>query len=171
MRSFLLALPLAAAIILAACSEEDAGMPPPPLTLAADATGHYCGMLLSEHTGPKGQILLGSGKPVWFTSVRDTFTFLQLPEEPKDVAGIYVSDMGAAPSWENPGDDNWIAAADALYVIESDRAGGMGGAEAVPFGKQDAAAAFVAAHGGKIVDFAAAQSAVATGAADSASQP
>lgn len=165
MRSFLLALPLAVALILAACSKEDAAAPS-PLTLASDATGHYCGMLLSEHTGPKGQILLSGGKPVWFTSVRDTFTFLRLPEEPKDVAAVYVSDMGAAPSWEKPGDDNWIAAAEAVYVIESDREGGMGGAEAVPFGKQDAAAAFVAAHGGKIVDFAAAQAALAAGAAN-----
>jgi copper chaperone NosL len=88
---------------------------------------------------------------VWFTSVRDTLTFLVLPEEPKDIAGVYVSDMGKAPSWEKPGDSNWILADTAIYVIDSDQVGGMGGAEAVPFGEEAAAKSFIEEHGGRIV--------------------
>ena len=138
--------------VLAGCGKEETAAVPPPVATAADATGHYCGMLLAEHSGPKGQILLKSGSdPVWFTSVRDTFTFLALPEEPKDVAAVYVSDMGKAPSWEKPGDTNWILADRAVYVIDSDQEGGMGGAEAVPFGDEAAAKSFVAQHGGKII--------------------
>jgi copper chaperone NosL len=142
-----------AALILlsAACSEEEKAVPPPQ-AITSDAIGYYCGMMLAEHAGPKGQVLLESGKsPVWFSSVRDTFTFLRLPEEPKDVAAVYVSDMAKAPSWDRPGAENWIAAADAVFVVGSDQQGGMGGVEAVPFSAKDAATAFVAEHGGRVV--------------------
>lgn len=141
----------AALAIVAGCSKEDARVVPPAHALTADATGHYCGMLLAEHAGPKGQILLaGEDAPVWFTSVRDTLTFLSLPEEAKNVAAVYVSDMAKAASWEQPGDDNWILADTAFFVIESDRQGGMGGAEAVPFSTEAAAQAFIKQYRGRI---------------------
>lgn len=153
---------LGVALLTPGCFKEEASSVPPPQAIAMDSTGYYCGMLLSEHAGPKGQILLQSGKtPVWFSSVRDTFTFLRLPEEPKDIAAIYVSDMAKAPSWEHPGERNWIIAADAVFVVGSDREGGMGGAEAVPFSARAAADAFVAEHGGSIVGFEEAKSALA----------
>ncbi len=151
---FLRAFAVAMAVMLSACSEEPGAGAPAPVATTPDASGHYCGMLLAEHAGPKGQILLKSAdQPVWFTSVRDTFTFLELPEEPKDIAAVYVSDMGKAPSWEKPGDDNWILAQKAVYVVESDRVGGMGGAEAVPFGEEASAKAFIEEHGGRVVPF------------------
>ena len=150
----LFGIAVAFTLMLTACSEEPGGNAPPPVAMTPDATGHYCGMLLAEHTGPKGQIFLKSAdQPVWFTSVRDTFTFLALPEEPKDIAAVYVSDMGKAPSWDKPGDSNWILAEKAVYVVESDRVGGMGGAEAVPFGEDASAKTFVEAHGGRVVPF------------------
>jgi copper chaperone NosL len=90
---------------------------------------------------------------VWFSSVRDTFTFLQLPEEPKDIAAVYVSDMAKAPTWEKPGFDNWILAKEAFFVVDSDRQGSMGGAEAVPFSSEAAAQAFVREHEGRILGF------------------
>jgi copper chaperone NosL len=153
-------LGLAALLVLTACSKEEAAAPAPQ-AMTADATGYYCGMLLTEHGGPKGQILLrGTDTPVWFSSVRDTINFLRLPEEPKDIGAIYVSDMAKAPSWEEPGAENWIAAADATYVIGSDRQGAMGGAEAVPFGAKEAASAFAAQHGGKVVSFEEARAAL-----------
>ena len=140
--------------ILAGCSKETSQVVPPAHTLTADATGHYCGMLLAEHAGPKGQILLaGQDTPVWFTSVRDALTFLALPEEAKNVAAVYVSDMAEAPNWEQPGADNWVLAADAYFVIESDRQGGMGGAEAVPFSTEAAAQVFIRQYHGRIVRF------------------
>ena len=143
---------IAAIVVVAGCSKEDARVLPAAHTLTADATGHYCGMLLSEHAGPKGQILLeGQDTPVWFSSVRDTLTFLNLPEEAKNIAAIYVSDMAKATSWEQPGADNWVLAADALFVIGSDRQGGMGGEEAVPFSTEAAAQAFIKQYHGRIV--------------------
>jgi copper chaperone NosL len=153
---------LALAVAAGACSKDEADSIPPPHALAGDATGHYCGMLLAEHPGPKGQILLKSaGSPVWFSSVRDTLTFLVLPEEPKDVAAVYVSDMAKAPAWDDPGDGNWVPAATAFFVVGSDRQGGMGGAEAVPFSTEEAAQAFIRDHRGRVVGFDEAKTLVA----------
>jgi copper chaperone NosL len=83
--------------------------------------------------------------------VRDTLTFLNLPEEPKTIAAVYVSDMAKAASWEQPGADNWTLAGDAFFVVGSSRQGGMGGTEAVPFSTEPAAQAFVQQYGGRIV--------------------
>jgi copper chaperone NosL len=159
-------LGLALLLVLAACSKEEAAMPAPQ-AMTADATGYYCGMLLNEHGGPKGQILVrGTKSPFWFSSVRDTMNFLRLPEEPKDIGAVYVSDMAKAPSWDKPGELNWIAAADAVYVVGSNQQGGMGGAEAIPFGARQAAAAFAAEHGGKVVSFEEARAALADAAGE-----
>ena len=56
-----------------------------------------------------------------------------LPEEPKDIRAIYVSDMAKAPNWDKPGANNWVDAKQASFVIGSRMQGGMGGDEAVPF--------------------------------------
>lgn len=141
-----------ALLALAACKEE--AEPPAPHTLTDAAVGRYCGMMLTEHDGPKGQILLeGIDEPVWFSSARDALAFTFLPEEPKDIAAIYVSDMGAATTWADPGADNWTDARAASFVIGSTAQGGMGGAEAVPFADPAKAAAFAAEHGGEVVAF------------------
>lgn len=142
-----------ALLLLAGCSEEEAAVPP-PRALRGEEVGHYCGMLLVEHAGPKGQILVKSEEhPFWFSSVRDTLTFLRLPEEPKDIAAVYVSDMAKAPSWEEPGAANWIRAEHAFFVVGSKRQGGMGGPEAVPFSDEGAAQDFAAAYGGQVMSY------------------
>jgi copper chaperone NosL len=145
---------LAAVIVLTGCNQEAANAPPPPVALNADAMGVFCGMNLMEHPGPKGQIITGSRiDPFWFSSVRDTVAFTLMPDQPRDIRAIYVSDMGRAPSWDAPGETNWIDARKALFVIESRVQGGMGAAEAVPFGERAAADAFVVSHGGRVVTF------------------
>lgn len=141
---------------LVGCKEETVGAPPPPHQLTAEAIGYYCGMNLIEHGGPKGQILLSSrADPLWFSSARDTVAFTLLPEEPKDIRAIYVSDMSRAPSWENPGPNNWVDARAAFFVIGSRLRGGMGAAETVPFSNRAAADKFAAEQGGRVVTFGA----------------
>jgi copper chaperone NosL len=142
-------------LALGACDDkQEAAAPPPPEALTASAIGHYCGMNVLEHPGPKGQILLESRlDPVWFSSARDTLAFTMLAEEPKDIGAIYVSDMAHAPSWENPGAENWVDARRAFYVIGSNRQGGMGAPEAVPFSDRVAAERLAVAHGGRVVAF------------------
>jgi copper chaperone NosL len=147
-----LAFAFLVAVALAGCQKE--AELPLPQKMTAEAIGHYCGMNLLEHPGPKGQIFAASLiEPVWFSSVRDTIAFTMLPDEPKDIQAIYVSDMGKAPSWDKPGADNWVEARKALFVIGSRLKGGMGGDEVVPFSDQAAAVKFVAENGGRIVTF------------------
>jgi len=135
-----------------ACEKQSAIATPEPHTLTRDASGYYCLMTVVYHKGPKGQIIMSDGKVNWFTSVRDTIAFTLLPEEPKNIAAIYVNDMSDA-SWDNPGDDNWIDAHSAWYVTGSKLVGGMGAAEAVPFSSRDSAQAFIHKHGGKVYAF------------------
>jgi len=147
-------LALAVLVALTACGDEQASAPPAPAELTRGAVGHYCGMIVEDHDGPKGQIHLESrDEPLWFTSVRDTIAFTMLPEEPDDITAIYVHDIGTAESWDHPSYDTWINAIKAFYVIGSSRRGGMGAPEPVPFSDRDAAAAFSAEYGGEIVTF------------------
>ena len=139
-------------LMFSACEKAASIAPPPmPAEVTAEATGHYCGMLLADHEGPKGQIFLtSSADPIWFSSVRDTISFLRLPEEAKDVAAVFVNDMGKAKNWQQPEAGAWVDANNAWFVLESNMQGGMGAPEAVPFGEKPAAEAFVAEHGGKL---------------------
>ena len=139
--------------LVAACDDADEP-PPPPAELTRDAVGHYDRMVVLDHAGPKAQIHLESqDEPIWFSSVRDAFAFAMLPEEPRDIVAIYVSDMGRAASWDDPGPGTWIEARQARFVIGSRKRGGMGAEEPVPFGEAAAAEAFAAEHGGEVVAF------------------
>lgn len=137
------------ASLLSGCSGAGPAEPPPPISLNDEATGHYCMMGLFEHEGPKAQVhVVGFDEPIWFTQIRDAITYLRSAEETAEVLAVYVSDMGSAVSWAEPGADNWVDANQASFVIDSQRVGSMGSPEAVPFATQEAAAEFVAEHGG-----------------------
>jgi copper chaperone NosL len=153
MRFLAIAGVLIGMLTLGACNEQKtAEAPPPAHELTASAIGHYCGMNVLEHTGPKGQIILASRpEPVWFSSARDAVSFTMLPEEPKDIRAVYVSDMARAPSWEEPGAMNWVDAKQAFFVIDSRMKGGMGAPEAVPFSDRAVAEKFAAENGGQVV--------------------
>jgi copper chaperone NosL len=114
-------------------------------------------MLLAEHPGPKGQILLrgAEDRPVWFSSARDAIAFVHLAEEPRAIRAIYVSDMTKAEDWDDPGATNWVEARRAHFVIGSSRRGGMGAEEAVPFSDRATAERFAALHGGRVLAFGA----------------
>ncbi|HSN33064.1 MAG TPA: nitrous oxide reductase accessory protein NosL [Ideonella sp.] len=156
-RTGVLGAALLALMIAGGCDGKPtaAAPPPAPVEVQADSTGHYCGMLLADHEGPKGQIHLASRKEtVWFSSVRDTIAFTRLPDEPRDITAIYVNDMGRAKNWAQPEPGTWIDARQAWYVIDSDRRGGMGAPEAVPFSDQAAAEAFRGRYHGRVVRLA-----------------
>jgi copper chaperone NosL len=149
-----LALLLIIAAALGGCGPKTAATTPPPFPLTQQATGHYCGMNLLEHKGPKGQIILASqAEPIWFSSARDAFSFTMLQDEPKDIRAVYVSDMGKAPSWDNPGASNWVEARKAFFVIDSTKQGGMGAPETVPFSDRASADKFATEYGGRVVTF------------------
>ncbi len=154
MRRLALAAPLLAFALVACGEDEGAGLPP-PVTMTAEAVGHYCQMNLLEHPGPKAQVHLdGVLHPIFFSQVRDAVAYERMPEQSHAIVAIYVSDMARAASWDDPGADNWVLAGDAHYVVGSDRTGGMGAGELVPFSDAEAAAAFAATHGGDVVALA-----------------
>lgn len=143
------------ALVLAGCQEEQRQVAAvSPQEPGPDAVGYYCGMIVTNHTGPKGQIFLkGREQPLWFSSVREALSFTMLPEEPKAIAAIFVNDMGRAGSWDRPEPGFWVEARSAIYVAGSGRRGGMRAAEVVPFGDRAAAERFRAEHGGTIYAF------------------
>jgi copper chaperone NosL len=129
---------------------------PLPVAMNADSTGYFCQMNILEHPGPKAQIHLASfpGSPLFFSQVSDAVAYLKMPEQADAVTATYVSDMGAAVSWANPGETNWIAADKALFVVGSSAKGGMDAPEIVPFGDAAQARAFAARNGGAVYPFA-----------------
>lgn len=151
------AVAILAAITLAGCSGEDKALAVAPVAQAItiESVGHYCGMNLVEHAGPKGQIFVnGRENPVWFTAIKQVFAYTILPDEPKGIAAIYVHDMGQATNWDQPEDGIWIDARKAFYVIESQFIGGMGADDALPFGDEAKANEFAQKHGGRVLGFA-----------------
>ncbi|MEH6580885.1 MAG: nitrous oxide reductase accessory protein NosL [Halioglobus sp.] len=139
--------------LLLACGETVSVAVPSPRELSRDAIGYFCQMTVVEHMGPKGQIILRDrDEPLWFTSVRDAIAFTAMPGEPRNIAALYVTDIGLA-SWDNPEAGTWVDGHKAWYVVDSDRTGGMGAPEFVPFGKKEDADRFVTQYGGEIVSF------------------
>ena len=141
-----------AVTVLAGCQDQQLASVPQAVKMTEEALGHYCQMSLAEHEGPKAQIHLAKHEhPIWFSQVRDAIAFTRLPEETDEVSAIYVSDMGKADSWANPGIDNWVDAAKAWFVIGSNLNGGMGAPEAIPFGDEAGARIFAKQNGGDVV--------------------
>ncbi|WP_425040481.1 nitrous oxide reductase accessory protein NosL [Primorskyibacter sp. S187A] len=138
-----------ALVVLCACKEEIATLPE-PVSMTEDAIAHYCMMNIAEHPGPKAQIFLdGFPDPIFFAQVRDAFTYLASAEQDGYIAAVYVSNMADVP-WSTPGADNWMLSGGAWYVVGSERMGGMGVPEIVPFASQSAAQSFAESFGGEI---------------------
>jgi copper chaperone NosL len=151
----LLAVVLLTAAVTACDGPEGSAELPPPAEYTGEAIGYFCGMLLAEHGGPKGQVHLRSREaPLWFSSVRDTVAFTLLEGEPKDVRVIYVNDMGRAKDWEAPEAGTWVEIGSAWFVIGSRRMGGMGLPEVIPFGAPGSAESHVGEYGGRVVRLA-----------------
>jgi len=146
---------LIAIMAVTSCGKNDTARMPVAQELTRDAIGYYCMMTVVEHQGPKGQIILSDrDEPLWFTSVRDTLAFTVLPGEPKNIAAIYVTDIGRA-SWDSPEPGTWVDARKAWFVIGSDASGGMGAPELVPFGTRADATKFIGEHGGEVFEYSA----------------
>lgn len=166
MRALTTCLTLLGCLLLAACSDE------PTRNYTAEepsreATGFYCGMLITEHQGPKGQIQLDNPLPrLWFSSVRDALTYAaQEVANDGEIAGFWVNDMSKG-TWEKPAPGSWVDARKAFFVIGSNKASGMGGGEAVPFGERSQADAFAKINGGHVVDYQTARQEITTSTGD-----
>lgn len=140
------------AAFLAGCWQDEAAAPPAPVDLTADAVSHFCQMTVLEHGGPKGQIHLeGYSQPLFFAQVRDIIAYLKAPERDARIIAVYVTDTGLLTDWNGAGTGDWIAAADARFVVGSGIAGGMGAPEIIPFADVAMAQSFARDHGGTAV--------------------
>lgn len=154
--TWLRCLVLLATLVPLACDDSASPRKPAAQELTSDAVAEFCGMSLQEHGGPKAQVFVkGRAAPYWFASVHDMFAFTLLPEEPRGITAIYVNDMGRVRKWERPESGTWIDAHKAVFVIGSNQRSGMDEAEAVPFGDEASAQAFIARKGGRVVRFSA----------------
>ncbi|MCF6302669.1 MAG: nitrous oxide reductase accessory protein NosL [Devosiaceae bacterium] len=139
-------------VLLSACQDGGVTEKPTPVELTPEAAGHYCQMIILEHVGPKAQVhLAGFAAPLWFSQVRDGIAYLKSPEQSAKIVALYVNDMGVAPSWEKPGQNNWIDANEAYFVVGSDATGGMGAPEIVPFSQVEKAQEFADERGGEVL--------------------
>ncbi len=145
---------LCCAVALAGCQTDSKSGTPSPAAFNPNATAHFCGMAVGEHAGPKGQIWVADeSEPVWFSSVRSALAFTSLPEEPKDIRAIYVTDMAKAADWDKAATAGWVDARQAFFVVGADVSGGMGESELIPFSDQGAADDYIRRHGGHVERF------------------
>lgn len=151
-RYFIIAGLLAAALMLAGCGESTPEALADAEPIASGDACHVCGMTIADHPGPKAEAFMSAdAQALKFCSTAELFTFLRQPENESQFSHAYVHDMGAT-DWENPADEAFIRAGDAVYVIGHDRRGSMGHTLA-PFADKNAAEAFIEDHGGETIAF------------------
>ena len=139
---------LAAAALLAGCSQAvlNASAQEPQ----ADTACALDGMVLKDFPGPKAQVHYSEGKADYYCDLMELFAAVLKPEHKRQVAGIFVQDMGKA-DWAKP-EGHWIAAKGALFVVGSKRRGSMGPTFG-SFARTEDAVAFAKQEGGRVVNF------------------
>ncbi|KGJ87869.1 nitrous oxide reductase accessory protein NosL [Thalassotalea sp. ND16A] len=149
-----LLLPLISLTFLISCSEQQQQQ----VVLQAQAIEssdecHLCGMLISNFSGPKGELYRKdrAEKIHKFCSTRDMFSFYLDPENKRNVTSIYVHDMSKMP-WDEPNDGYFIDARVAWFVTGSSKTGAMGKTLA-SFSKESDANAFAEEFGGDVLAF------------------
>lgn len=147
-----LLLTLLAVLLLPGCGDSDPETLAAPVPIEAGDSCHVCGMLISEHPGPKGEAFLDrQGEALKFCSTLELFTFLKQPENETRLSHAYVHDIGVT-TWDTPADEAFVRASEATYVVGHDRRGAMGHTLA-SFAEQADAEAFREAHGGELVAY------------------
>jgi copper chaperone NosL len=140
-------------LFLLACSgASDNVAKPTPIKLGDDEVGYYMQMIVADHAGPKAQLWLSDQrKPLWFVDVRDAILFKRTPEEADNITAIYAHDMSKNTDYHRV-KDIWVDIDEAFFVIESNRKGGMGMPETIPFSDSASANEFATKHGGKVIN-------------------
>lgn len=170
-RGFLLTGSAVGAELLAGCSsgESNGGAPPDPIPLAANRECDVCGMVISEHPGPNGQIFYREHSPEnhdaparfdstkaclfpyyfeheqrgWTAEVVYVTDYSTVDYEISDIEGrTYIETATSAETFSN--------AEDVVFVVGSDVHGAMG-PDFIPFSDEDDGASFTDEFGGRTV--------------------
>lgn len=150
---------LLSGLLLLSCSKNEEGGQTLHEAVAIESSDecHLCGMLISNFSGPKGELFRRGitetdGNSVKkFCSTRDMFSFYLDPENKRNVTTLLVHDMSKSP-WDTPNDGYFIDAKKAWFVSGSSKTGAMGGTLA-SFSKQADAQRFSDEFGGKVLSF------------------
>lgn len=146
--------------LLFSCSKNEEGAQSLHEAVAIESSDecHLCGMLISNFSGPKGELFRkgiteADGNSVKkFCSTRDMFSFYLDPENKRNVTTMLVHDMSKSP-WDTPNDAYFIDARNAWFVAGSSKTGAMGKTLA-SFSMQTQAQEFAEEFGGKVLSFA-----------------
>jgi copper chaperone NosL len=147
------------ASLLFSCSEKKESVQILHEAVAIESSDecHLCGMLISNFSGPKGELFRkgiteADGNSVKkFCSTRDMFSFYLDPENKRNVTSVLVHDMSKSP-WNTPNDAYFIDARNAWFVAGSSKTGAMGKTLA-SFSKHVDAKNFADEFGGKVINF------------------
>lgn len=166
-RTVLVGIGTGALIGLAGClggGEE----PPEPVSLDDEQSCDWCGMVIEEHPGPKGQIYFADESPddrdgpAWFCSGVCTYRYRSDAEDMDwEPVVTYLTDYSGADYdvEEEEGDlfitalleaERFVDEADLSFVVGSDVRGAMG-PDLIPFSDGDDANAFAEQYGGDVI--------------------
>lgn len=169
-RTFLRAGGALATVAVAGCLGGDADTPA-AITLSADATCDNCGMVISQHPGPNGQLFYAENEPVdhdppfRYCSLKQGLfpNLLEAQQLGWTATAIYATDYSSVEYTLETEDettyissytdaDTFAPARDLTYVVESDVEGAMG-PDFIPFSADDDATAFADEHDGDVASF------------------
>lgn len=121
-----------------------------PLAVPAAARCAVCGMYPARFQRWAAQLVLRDGSRRWFDSPHELLVFLRETDrygkgvKSEDIIAEFVSDFDGG---------GWVRATDAFFIRGSRQQGPMGSDAFPAFEKRTAAAAWVAAQGGEILDW------------------
>jgi len=150
----------------------DGGSTPAAVSVAGRASCDVCGMVISKHPGPNGQIFYADhdpqdhDAPFRFDSLKACAFDHYFRKQRGDwsVEAFYVTDYSSVDysvseeggkafisGHENP--ESFATAKSVSYVVDADVYGAMG-RDFVPFSDEDDASSFAEEYGGTVVPFA-----------------
>ncbi|MDX2320829.1 MAG: nitrous oxide reductase accessory protein NosL [Moritella sp.] len=141
-------------MLLVGCSEDTSKQEMVRQAVAIEQADecHLCGMIISNFPGPKGEHFSSNTESInKFCSTRDLFSFILQPENKRQVKEVFVHDMSKTP-WATPGDEHFIDARTAWFVIGSSQKGAMGKTLGSFSSKVDAGV-FIEEFGGQLYAF------------------
>ncbi|MFC1747639.1 nitrous oxide reductase accessory protein NosL [Pseudomonadota bacterium] len=138
--------------LVSGCSENaDDSATSEPVNLTREAFCLLDGMILLDHPGPKGQVVLKNGERHYFCDTKGLFSVLHDPNYKNKIDQAFVQDFGKR-KWDSY-KDRWIEANLAFFVMDSRRIGAMGPTLA-SFGGRTDAEAFANEFGGVVLTYA-----------------
>ncbi|WP_227131186.1 nitrous oxide reductase accessory protein NosL [Halorubellus salinus] len=160
-----------AAASVAGCLGGNGGTTPAAIAISDAAACDECGMVISKHPGPNGEIYWedvapeGRDAPFWFDSLKQCFFphYFEGRDAGRSLDAAYVTDYSAVEYSVNTQEgatyitshtdaDSLADATTLSYVVESDVQGAMG-PDFVPFSDDADAESFATEYGGSVVGF------------------